>query len=128
MDRALGVWDRIGENLPKENDISDYSFPIVLHPRDRDTAWVMPLDGGFPLGRVTPNGKPATYITREGGKTGKRQDEGLPKKGAWFTPKRQAMCADSREPVGIYFGTTGGEVWASRDEGETWTQIARSLP
>lgn len=128
MDRTAGIWDRIGANLPKENDISDYSFPIVLHPRNRDTVWVMPLDGGFPLGRVTPHGKPATYVTRDGGKTWQRQDEGLPKRDAWFTLKRQAMCADSREPVGIYFGTTGGEVWASRDEGETWAQIARSLP
>ncbi|HEX9014891.1 MAG TPA: glycosyl hydrolase, partial [Chloroflexota bacterium] len=45
MDRATGSWERIGLNLPKENDISDYSFPIVLHPQDADTAWVMPLDG-----------------------------------------------------------------------------------
>ena len=128
MDRAEGVWVRMGENLPKENDISDYSFPIVLHPRDPDTVWLLPLDGGFPLGRVTPNGKPATYITRDGGQTWKRQDKGFPKHDAWFSLKRQGMSVDSREPVGVYFGTTGGEVWASRDEGKSWTQIAHSLP
>ena len=119
---------RIGENLPKENNISDYSFPIVLHPRDPDTVWVLPLDGGFPLGRVTPNGKPATYITRDGGESWKRQDGGLPDKDAWFSVKRQGMTADSREPVGVYFGTTGGEVWASRDEGETWMRVGDHLP
>ena len=128
MDRAQGTWDRVGLNLPKENDISDYSFPIVLHPRDADVVWVMPLDGGFPLGRVTPNGRPATYVTRDGGKSWKRQDKGLPKAGGWFSLKRQAMTADSHDPVGIYFGTTGGEVWASLDEGESWRQIAHSLP
>ena len=128
MDRAEGAWERVGKNLPKENGISDYSFPIVLHPRDPDTVWVLPLDGGFPLGRITPNGKPATYITRNGGTTWKRQDKGLPKGDGWFSLKRQAMTCDSREPVGVYFGTTSGEVWASRDEGASWTQIANSLP
>ncbi len=128
MNRAEGVWKRVGENLPKEHGISDYSFPIVLHPRDPDTVWLFPLDGGFPLGRITPDGKPATYITRNFGKTWKRQDKGLPKGDGWFSLKRQAMSVDSRDPVGVYFGTTGGEVWASRDEGESWTQIANSLP
>lgn len=128
MDRAEGIWKRVGANLPKENAISDYSFPVVLHPRDPDTVWLLPLDGGFPLGRITPNGKPATYVTHNGGKTWKRQDKGLPKGDGWFSLKRQAMTADSQDPVGVYFGTTGGEVWASRDEGETWTQIANSLP
>ena len=128
MDRAAGVWVRMGENLPKENNISDYSFPIVLHPRDPETVWLLPLDGGFPLGRVTPNGKPATYITRDGGKTWKRQDKGFPKKDAWLSLKRQAMTADTRDPVGVYFGTTGGEVWASSNEGKAWSQIANSLP
>ncbi|MDE3089433.1 MAG: glycosyl hydrolase [Chloroflexota bacterium] len=128
MDRADAVWKRIGENLPKEHGISDYSFPIALHPRDPDTVWLFPLDGGFPLGRITPDGMPATYITRNGGKTWKRQDKGLPKGDGWFSLKRQAMTTDSRDPVGVYFGTTGGEVWASRDEGASWTQIANSLP
>lgn len=128
MNRPEGVWKRVGENLPKEHGISDYSFPIVLHPRDPDTVWLFPLDGGFPLGRITPDGMPATYITRNFGKTWKRQDKGLPKGDGWFSLKRQAMTTDSRDPVGVYFGTTGGEVWASRDEGESWTQIANSLP
>ena len=128
MDRPEAVWVHIGENLPKENGISDYSFPIVLHPRDPDTVWLLPLDGGFPLGRLTPNGKPATYITRDGGKSWERQDKGLPKQDGWFSLKRQGMTVDSGEPAGVYFGTTGGEVWASRNEGKRWHQVAHSLP
>jgi photosystem II stability/assembly factor-like uncharacterized protein len=126
MDRAEGVWVNIGNKLPKA--VSDHSFPIVLHPRDPETVWVFPLDGSFPLGRVSPGGKPATYITRDGGKSWQRQDKGLPQRQGWFTVKRQAMTVDAHDPVGVYFGTTGGEVWASRDEGEAWTCLASHLP
>ena len=52
----------------------------------------------------------------------------MPREQAWWTVKRQAMAADARDPVGLYFGTTSGEVWTSRDEGESWSGIARHLP
>jgi hypothetical protein len=52
----------------------------------------------------------------------------MPKARAWWTVKRQAMTADGRDPAGIYFGTTSGEVWGSRDEGRTWRCLARHLP
>jgi hypothetical protein len=68
------------------------------------------------------------YGTGNGGKTWKRLDAGLPDAQAWWTVKRQAMCADGADPVGLYFGTTSGELWASRDQGERWTCIARHLP
>ena len=55
-------------------------------------------------------------------------DAGLPPKQAWWTVKRQAMCGDSRDPIGLYFGTTSGEIWASRNEGSSWTCLARHLP
>lgn len=126
MDRPKGSWVDIGKNLPKI--VSAHSFPIVLHPREKDTAWVFPLDGSWPLGRVTPGGKPATYVTRDAGKTWARQERGLPKQHGWFTVKRQAMTADTHDPVGVYFGTTGGEVWASADEGKSWSRLAQSLP
>ena len=126
MDRRKGVWVNIGKNLPKI--VSDHSFPIVLHPRQPDTAWVFPLDGSWPLGRVSPGGKPATYVTRDAGRTWKRQDRGLPKSHGWFTVKRQGMTVDSHDPVGVYFGTTGGEIWASTNAGSAWTRLALSLP
>jgi photosystem II stability/assembly factor-like uncharacterized protein len=68
------------------------------------------------------------YATRNGGKTWQRQATGLPEAQAWWTVKRQAMSADAGDPVGLYFGTTSGELWMSRDEGARWTCIARHVP
>ncbi len=119
-------WDRIGEKMPKS--VGDIGFPMVLHPRNPDTAWVFPMDGTQVWPRTAPGGKPAVYATRNAGKTWKRQDEGLPKEQAWMTVFRQAMTADARDPVGIYFGTTCGEIWASVKEGEKWSCIVRHLP
>jgi hypothetical protein len=126
MDRREGRWVRIGEKMPKS--IGDIGFPMVLHPRDPATAWVFPMDGTQVWPRTSPGGKPAAYVTRNAGKSWKRLDEGLPKEHAWFTVFRQAMTADARDPVGIYFGTTCGEIWASANEGEKWSCIARHLP
>ena len=66
--------------------------------------------------------------TQNGGKSWKRLDRGLPQEQAWWTVKRQAMTADAHDPVGLYFGTTSGELWMSRNEGKQWNNIARHLP
>ena len=126
MDRAEGKWIRIGNNMPKK--VGDIGFPMVLHPRDADTAWVFPMDGSTVWPRVSPGGKPAAYVTRNGGKTWTRQDKGCPRANAWWTVKRQAMTADAHEPLGLYLGTTSGEIWASRTGGTSWTCLARHLP
>lgn len=126
LDRPASRWQRIGLNLPKE--VGDIGFPIVLHPRDPDCVWVFPMDGTEVWPRTSPGGRPAAYRTRDGGATWQRQDRGLPAEQAWWTVKRQAFCADARDPVGLYFGTTSGEIWASTDEGESWFQIAAHLP
>ena len=126
MDRREGTWVRVGSNMPQ--DVGDIGFPLVLHPRDPRTVWVFPMDGTEVWPRVSPGGKPAAYVTRDAGQSWKRLDRGLPRSQAWFTVKRQAMTADGHEPLGLYFGTTGGEVWASANEGEEWTCIARHLP
>jgi hypothetical protein len=68
------------------------------------------------------------YVTRNGGKRWQRLDSGFPEGQAWWTVKRQAMCVDTLDPVGLYFGTTSGELWGSRDEGEKWACLARNLP
>jgi hypothetical protein len=119
-------WTRVGRAMP--NDVGDIGFPIVLDPRDPETAWVFPMDGTDVWPRVSPNGKPALYVTRDGGASWARQDHGLPREQAWWTVKRQSMAADSRDPLGIYFGTTSGEVWATRDAGQSFACIARHLP
>jgi len=126
LDRPGDTWVRIGKNMPKK--IGDIGFPIVVHPRDPDTAWVFPMDGTDVWPRTSPEGRPAVYRTRDAGTSWKRQDQGLPGRQAWFTVKRQAFTADERDPVGLYFGTTSGEIWASTNEGRRWRMIAAHLP
>jgi hypothetical protein len=126
LDRPSNHWTRIGNNMPKP--VGDIGFPMVVHPRDADTAWVFPMDGTSVWPRTSPQGKPSVYVTRNGGTRWQRLDAGLPRSQAWWTVKRQAMTADVQDPVGLYFGTTSGEVWMSRDEGKRWACIARHLP
>jgi hypothetical protein len=126
IDRPANQWVRIGRTMPKR--VGDIGFSMVLHPRDADTAWVFPMDGSSVWPRTSPGGVPCAYVTRNGGKTWLRAASGLPQKDAWWTVKRQAMAADANDPVGLYFGTTSGELWLSRDEGRQWTRIAEHLP
>ncbi len=125
IDRPDEKWVRIGDNMPRE--VGDIGFPVELHPRDADTVWVFPMDGTDVWPRTSPDGRPAVYRTRDAGESWARLDAGLPQR-AWFTVKRQAMTTDDGDPVGVYFGTTSGEVWGSTDEGESWTQLAAHLP
>jgi BNR-Asp box repeat len=126
LDRPSEEWLRIGKNMPAK--IGDVGFPMVVHPRNDKTCWVLPMDGSGVWPRTAVAGKPAAYRTTNAGKTWQRQDKGMPARDAWWTIKRQAMCGDARDPVGLYLGTTSGEVWASRDEGKSWRCIARHLP
>ena len=126
LDRPSDEWVRIGKGIPAE--VGDIGFPMVVHPRDADTAWVLPMDGTSVWPRTSPGGKPAVYGTRDAGATWQRMNAGMPEQQAWWTVKRQAMTADASDPVGLYFGTTGGELWMSRDEGKQWTCFARHLP
>ncbi len=126
LDRPSETWQDIGAAMPKS--VGYVGFPIVVHPRDPDSIWVLPMDGTSVWPRTSPAGRPALYRSRDGGQTWKRQDRGLPRAQAWWTVKRQAMTADRREPIGLYVGTTSGEVWASRDEGRTFRCLARHLP
>lgn len=126
MDRSDEKWIRIGNNMPKR--VGDIGFPMVVHPRNPEVAWVFPMDGTSVWPRTSPDGKPAAYRTTTGGKAWKRLDKGFPEKQAWWTVKRQAMTADNRNPLGLYLGTTSGEIWGSRDEGESWKCLARHLP
>ena len=68
------------------------------------------------------------YETRDSGRSWQRRDRGLPPGQAWLTVKRQAMCVDALDPVGVYFGTTSGTLFASDDEGESWRARAQHLP
>jgi hypothetical protein len=126
LDRPSDTWTDIGASMPKR--VGDVGFPMVAHPRDPDTLWVCPMDGTDVWPRVAPGGRPAVYRSRNGGRRWQRLDEGMPPGQAWWTVKRQAMTADAQSPVGLYLGTTSGEIWASRDEGDSWWCLARHLP
>ncbi len=126
LDRPAERWQDIGANMPKS--VGDIGFPMVVHPRDPDTMWIFPMDGTTVWPRTSPGGKPAVYRSVNGGKSWQRQASGLPKTQAWLTVKRQAMTADHASPLGVYFGTTSGEIWGSRDEGRSWKCLAAHLP
>ena len=126
LDRGARRWERIGNNMPRE--IGDIGFPIALHPRDPAALWVFPMDGGTVWPRMPIGGKPAVYASRDSGASWRRQDRGLPPEQGWLTVKRQALAADTLDPVGLYFGTTGGEVWGSFDEGASWRSLRMHLP
>ena len=126
LDRPGTRWERVGRAMPAE--VGDIGFPIVVHPRDDRVAWVLPMDGSDVWPRTSPGGRPAVFITRDAGASWERCDTGLPKTQAWWTVKRQAMCADAGDPVGLYFGTTSGDLWMCRDEGRHWECLARHLP
>ena len=125
-DPAADIWQRIGRKMPKR--VGDIGFPMVVHPRDPDTAWVFPMDGTDVWPRTSPGGRPAAYVTRNAGRTWQRLDQGLPVGQAWWTVKRQAMTVDRQASPALYLGNTGGELWLGRDEGAKWVNIARHLP
>jgi photosystem II stability/assembly factor-like uncharacterized protein len=126
IDRPSRRWVRIGKSMPA--NVGDIGFPLVLHPRDDNIAWVFPMDGTDVWPRTSPDGRPAVYVTRDGGATWQGQNAGMPSEQAWWTVKRQAMTADRCDVVGLYFGTTSGELWMSADEGRNWHIIASHLP
>ncbi|MBE0549661.1 MAG: glycosyl hydrolase [Rubrivivax sp.] len=125
-DPSAQTWQRIGRKMPKR--VGDIGFPMVVHPRDADTAWVFPMDGTTVWPRTSPDGRPAAYVTRNAGRTWQRLDQGLPESQAWWTLKRQAMTVDTQAAPALYLGTTSGELWIGRDEGARWSNIARHLP
>ncbi|SHI86940.1 WD40/YVTN/BNR-like repeat-containing protein [Wenxinia saemankumensis] len=115
-------WDDITAGLP-----STFGFPIGIHPSDPDTIWTMPLNGDT-QGRFPPEAKAAIWKSTDGGQSWAAKRQGLPQDGCYFTVLRQAMAVGEGEPAGVFFGTNSGSIFASRDEGESWDEIARHLP
>ncbi|MCB1510326.1 MAG: exo-alpha-sialidase [Hyphomicrobiaceae bacterium] len=115
-------WSSMEAGLP-----SSFGFPVAAHPRDPDTVYLLPLNGDV-LGRFMPDAKAAVWRSRDAGKSWHALRNGLPQESAYFGVLRQAMTTDARDPVGLYFGTSTGSLFAGRDEGESWTRIAEHLP
>ncbi len=114
-------WTEITEGLP-----TDFGFAAAAHPHDRDTFYVIPLDGGH--GRVMPDGHAAVWRTRDAGSSWERLDRGLPHENAHLGVLREGMTIDTLDSPGLYFGTSTGQLFASADEGESWDEIASYLP
>jgi photosystem II stability/assembly factor-like uncharacterized protein len=115
------TWERLdGNGLP-----SEFGFPIMIHPNDPDVAWVIPEVGAE--NRVTAEGRLGVYRTRDAGASWELTANGLPEH-AWTGVLREASSSDGLDPVGLYFGTQGGSVWVSPDEGDEWIEAASNLP
>jgi hypothetical protein len=114
------TWRSIAKGLP-----SDFGFPIVVHPHDADTVYVMPLE---PMTRTCPGHAPAVWRSENGGGSWRRLARGLPKKESYFTVQRDAMDIDEMKSPALYFGTTTGQLWIGRDGGEDWDCVFDSLP
>jgi len=114
-------WERLdGNGLP-----SGFGFPLMLDPRDPDTAYVIPEQGADT--RVVAEGRLGVYRTRDGGASWELAADGLPER-AWVGVLREASAWDGRDPNGLYFGTQGGSVFVSPSAGDEWIEAARFLP
>ena len=114
-------WREISGNLP-----TDFGFPIDIHAHEPDTVYVVPITSDaehFP-----PEGKLRVYRSRTGGDDWEALTNGLPQQHCYVNVLRDAMAVDSMESCGVYFGTTGGQVYASPDSGDSWAPIVRDLP
>jgi hypothetical protein len=118
---AGDTWHEVSGNLP-----SDFGFPIVVHAHEPETIYVVPIASDshhFP-----PDGKLRVYRSRTGGDQWEALTTGLPQEHCYVNVLRDAMAVDQHESCGVYFGTTGGQMYASNDSGDTWAPIVRDLP
>jgi len=114
-------WTEVSGNLP-----TDFGFVIDVHAHEPETVYVVPIKSDsehFPL-----DGKLQVFRSRTGGHEWEPLTSGLPQKDCYVNVLRDAMAVDSLDKCGVYFGTTGGQVYASNDAGDTWNAIVRDLP
>ena len=114
-------WREISGNLP-----TDFGFPIAVHAHEPDTIYVVPIKSDSE--HYPPDGKLRVYRSRSGGNEWEPLTRGLPQSDCYVNVLRDAMAVDSLDSCGIYFGTTGGQVYGSTDAGDNWTPIVRDLP
>ena len=114
-------WTEITEGLP-----TDFGFAAGTHPHDRDTFYVVPLDPGHT--RCMPDGQAAVWRTGDAGSTWTRLGSGLPQEDAHLGVLREGMAIDTHDDPGVYFGTSTGQLFASTDAGDSWSEIAGYLP
>jgi len=120
-DDAGESWHEVSGNLP-----SDFGFPIDVHAHEPDTIYVVPITSDSH--HVPPEGRLRVYRSRVGGDEWEPLTRGLPQSHCYVNVLRDAMAVDSLDPCGVYFGTTGGQVYVSADAGDNWEPIAEHLP
>ena len=120
-DNAGEQWHEVSGNLP-----TDFGFVIDVHAHEPNTIYVVPIKSDsehFP-----PDGKLRVYRSRSGGNEWEALSTGLPQRDCYVNVLRDAMAVDSLDPCGVYFGTSGGQVYASANSGDSWNAIVRDLP
>lgn len=120
-DDAGESWHEISGNLP-----SDFGFVIDVHAHEPETIYVVPIKSDSE--HYPPEGKLRVYRSRTGGNEWEALTQGLPQRDCYVNVLRDAMAIDALDPCGVYFGTTGGQVYASADAGDSWAPIVRDLP
>ena len=120
-DNAGDLWTEVSGNLP-----TDFGFVIDVHAHEPETIYVVPIKSDSE--HYPPEGKLRVYRSRTGGNEWEPLSKGLPQENCYVNVLRDAMSVDSLDPCGIYFGTTGGQVYGSADGGDSWTAIVRDLP
>lgn len=114
-------WSEVSGNLP-----TDFGFPIAVHAHEPDTIYVVPIKSDSE--HYPPDGKLRVYRSRSGGNEWQALENGLPQRDCYVNVLRSAMAVDTLDECGVYFGTTGGQVYASADAGDHWMTIVRDLP
>ncbi|HWC04863.1 MAG TPA: exo-alpha-sialidase [Methylomirabilota bacterium] len=120
-DDAGESWREVSGNLP-----TDFGFPIDVHAHEPNTIYVVPIKSDSE--HYPPDGKLRVYRSRTGGDEWEALAKGLPQRNCYVNVLRDAMAVDALDPCGVYFGTTGGQVYASADAGDSWAPIVRDLP
>ena len=120
-DNAGERWYEVSGNLP-----SDFGFVVDIHAHEPDTIYVVPIKSDSE--HYPPEGKLRVYRSRTGGNEWEALTNGLPQQDCYVNVLRDAMAVDQMDPCGVYFGTTGGQVYASADGGDNWMPIVRDLP
>jgi hypothetical protein len=118
---AGDMWHEVSGNLP-----TDFGFVIDVHAHEPDTIYVVPIKSDSE--HYPPDGKLRVYRSRTGGHEWEPLTKGLPQQDCYVNVLRDAMAVDALDPCGVYFGTTGGQVYGSADAGDHWTPIVRDLP
>ena len=120
-DDAGGSWHEVSGDLP-----SDFGFPIDVHAHEPETVYVVPILSDST--HYPPEGKLRVYRSRTGGGEWEPLTKGLPQEHCYVNVLRDAMAVDRLDDCGVYFGTTGGQVYCSPDGGDTWDAVVRDLP